>query len=316
MIAGSNAVTISEVELPIGGTGSRTVHLYYRTGTACGNASSATGWTLIGTPTVNVVNASPGLTSVPFPVAVTIPAGQTYGFYFAILNAVSNGIKYAGSTTVCGSTVLGGSNSDLTVMGGHGLQTITDVFVSTYVWSERYFCGKIHYTTGGGGGSVTYNVYRDSNPTPVASNLTVTNYTDSGFDQYAGHTWDIKVNCDGGVQSAAATQTLEACDTPNDCEDRPVGTGTVTSYIIPSNLYWRHTYSQQIFDAADIGAPGLITEIALQYFYATPLTRPSETIYLGNTTTSTFANATDWVPFSQLQQVFTGTIVSNTMVNH
>ena len=160
MIAAAQDVSITGIDFPIGGTGARSVHAYYRPNSACGNTASSAGWTSIGVIDVNVTAGSPATTLVEFPAAVTIPAGQTYGFYFAIINAGSNGIKYdaaIGGSTICGNTTTI-SNSHLTIMGGHGLQTITSVFTSTSTWTERHFCGTVHYTTPGGKGNVIQSI--------------------------------------------------------------------------------------------------------------------------------------------------------------
>ena len=46
-----------------------------------------------------------------------------------------------------------------------------------------------------------YNVYRDG--VKIASNITTTNYLDSGADPYKNHTWSVKVVCDDGGESVA-----------------------------------------------------------------------------------------------------------------
>ena len=226
MIAGSQDVTITKIEFPIAGTGAREIYSYYRIGTACGNMKSPDGWIEMNTDgiiNVTVVNSAPATTSMPLPTPITIPAGQTYGFYFTVITAgATTGIRYnnPGSGSVCGNTATA-SNSDLTIMGGGGLQYMTAPFVSTngsVPWIERHFSGVVHYTIGeGGGGSSEYNVYRDGNilnTTPI----TTTTYIDNSFPSFTGHTWEVKTICDAGEESDAATKTLEACETgSNDC---------------------------------------------------------------------------------------------------
>ena len=96
-----------------------------------------------------------------------------------------------------------------------------------------------------------------------------------------------------------------------DCitEEIIIGTGTMTTYQIPVNMYYCFSYTQQIFDASEIGVPsGLILAIAFEYISAMSILKNPVTIYLGNTTKSTFASASDWVPVSQMTQVFTGAV--------
>ena len=59
------------------------------------------------------------------------------------------------------------------------------------------------------GGATLYNIYRDNNL--IASNVTATTYTDSGFTTSQGHTWSVRTVCSGGGESAPATVTKDAC---------------------------------------------------------------------------------------------------------
>jgi len=212
MIAGPQNISITEIEFPIGGTGARAIQAYYRTGTSCGNATSATGWLPIGSGVinVNVAGAAPATTPVTFPTPVTIPAGETVGFWFAVLNAGNDGIKYNASST--GSTVCGtattASNSDLTIKGGTGLQTVTAPFASA-TWIEREFTGVVHYNTGGsGGGNGTYNIYRDDE---LIASTKETFYTDIDNDPDVGHAYEVKAVCSSGESDPAFAQIDVPC---------------------------------------------------------------------------------------------------------
>jgi hypothetical protein len=93
------------------------------------------------------------------------------------------------------------------------------------------------------------------------------------------------------------------------CEARVVGTGTTGQYQLPINTFYRHSYVQQVYDAAEIGDPGLITQIAFNFVFAGAVpTYNNQTIYLGHTNKSTFANTSDWIPVDQLTQVYVGSI--------
>ncbi len=91
-----------------------------------------------------------------------------------------------------------------------------------------------------------------------------------------------------------------------------IGSGTTGVYTIPVNTFYNHSYTQQIFTATEIGAQvGVINSISFQYFYGTAQTKDPVTIYLGNTTKSTFASTSDWVPVSAMDNVFTGSVTFN-----
>jgi hypothetical protein len=133
-----------------------------------------------------------------------------------------------------------------------------------------------------------------------------TTYTHTGFDPTLGHTWEVTAVC-GASESTGSSMTKAACRAFIDCEDIIIGTGTTGAYNIPINTFYRHSYVQEIFDAAEIGAAGEISTVAFQYIWTAPQTEPVS-IYLGNTTKSTFAGTTDWVPVSQMELVYDGAV--------
>lgn len=95
-----------------------------------------------------------------------------------------------------------------------------------------------------------------------------------------------------------------------------IGSGTTTtsgSTAIPVTNY-DYAYSQQIVSAFEYaaggGAIGNITKI--RYYFTTvgtPSNYDNWTVYLANTTKTSFDSATDWLPLAQLTEVFSGTIV-------
>ena len=108
-----------------------------------------------------------------------------------------------------------------------------------------------------------------------------------------------------------------------DCStEATITTGTVaTNYTLPSNNLYNGSYTQQIYDAAEIGLePGTpINSIAFLPTHATSnvWTKVNQSIYLANIgTKSTFTSATDHIPTSQLQEVVAPrTIAFNHNVN-
>lgn len=98
-----------------------------------------------------------------------------------------------------------------------------------------------------------------------------------------------------------------------------IGTGTSDNGIVPINSCYGYSYTQQIYTHADIvaangGNPTATNTITAIRFYVTELpwdgvTSDSEdwVVYLGTTTDATFSSSTDWVPLSELTEVFNGT---------
>ena len=93
-----------------------------------------------------------------------------------------------------------------------------------------------------------------------------------------------------------------------------IGSSTTGNYNFPLNTNYRYSYTQQIYDAAELtnlSVNSLITSLAFQYIHATAQTKNPITIYIGNTAKSNFTSTSDWIPIAAMQQVFSGTVVFN-----
>lgn len=94
-----------------------------------------------------------------------------------------------------------------------------------------------------------------------------------------------------------------------------IGTGTTTSSFIPIYSCSGYNYSQQLYTAAELTAAigttnTVITKIRF-YVNATAATQANYNqwvVYMGNTTKTTFASTSDWVPANQMSQVYSGTL--------
>ncbi|MCL2510581.1 MAG: T9SS type A sorting domain-containing protein [Bacteroidales bacterium] len=221
--AGSLPVTITGISTQFGTTGATVVYMYYRPGTACGYAQSSAGWTNIGSTAITVAGSNTTNNYVEFPTPVTIPAGQTYGFYFAAPLAPGGAIRYTNGTTVCGTSTIA-SNDDLTLKGGHGITSVTAPFVGGTVFSERNFAGIVHYAID----VKQYNVYMDGNK--VAGPVTGNTYNYTGLDFTTEHTWDVRTICYVVESDISATAT-----TPSYALSAPVATAATevvcTSFV-------------------------------------------------------------------------------------
>ncbi|MCL2041407.1 MAG: glycine-rich protein [Bacteroidales bacterium] len=94
------------------------------------------------------------------------------------------------------------------------------------------------------------------------------------------------------------------------CKDVTIGTGTSLNYGLPVYDYHTNSYSQQLYLASEINAsPGSeISSISFNVSSGSMNLTSGQTIYLANTTKSSFANTSDWVPASEFQQVYTGAV--------
>lgn len=92
-----------------------------------------------------------------------------------------------------------------------------------------------------------------------------------------------------------------------------LGAGSTTVGVAPISTYYGYSYVQQIFTKNEINAntSGNITGLKFYLSPSASITNSSSwTIYLGTTSKTTFASTSDWVPISQLTQVFTGTVTN------
>ncbi|MDI1254788.1 MAG: T9SS type A sorting domain-containing protein [Flavobacterium sp.] len=91
-----------------------------------------------------------------------------------------------------------------------------------------------------------------------------------------------------------------------------VGTGTNTNQRLPFHAQFGFSYTQSIYLASEINAAGDITSIQWYYAGNGDLTNSQQlVIFMGNTTKTAYESTTDWVPLSELTQVYSGGIVTN-----
>ena len=109
------------------------VSVYYKTGTFVGNETNAAAWTYLDSGLV-AANGAGMIDPIPVDLALTLSAGQTYGFY--VTNNNQTGFLYTNGTTVGTPWA---SNADLTINEGNG----GDIFDVTF--SPRNFNGAIEY---------------------------------------------------------------------------------------------------------------------------------------------------------------------------
>ncbi|KPH10972.1 hypothetical protein [Chryseobacterium sp. ERMR1:04] len=93
-----------------------------------------------------------------------------------------------------------------------------------------------------------------------------------------------------------------------------INIGSTTVGTAPVSSFFSYSYVQQIYPKQEVNAnaAGNITGLI---FYVDPsatlFDSSNWTVYLGHTTKTAFTSGTDWVPASQLTQVFAGTVIKN-----
>jgi hypothetical protein len=105
-----------------------------------------------------------------------------------------------------------------------------------------------------------------------------------------------------GVVTGALDLTFTRMTTPPEVE---LGDGTYDASL-PMELYYDYSYSQSIYLSSEI-YPGPIQEIGWDFNGGYSSTE-TIVIYMGHTTKTAFSSGSDWIPSSDLTQVYSGTI--------
>jgi hypothetical protein len=226
IVAGASPVTITAFDVNLyGGTTAR-YEIYYKAGTYVGAETTAASWTMAGGVDGLYVAANNVPTRIPIPLSITIPAGQTYGFY--ITNTASGGLNY---TTSAVTNVTLATNSDLTIVGGVGKAY---PFGSTYSYrlincTAHYFTGNINESNSLATSNATSpTVNQNSSGTSLyseACNALISKITGSGASPISGNVTS-KVWIDGVQASQYVKRHYEITPATN----AATATATVTLY--------------------------------------------------------------------------------------
>lgn len=151
-LVATKTLTVKYIDTALYVETSSTYEIWYRPGSFNGFENNGEGWTLVGQAT-NVTSNGDGVpTRIPILVNVTIPAGQTYGFY--VTNTEGGGVNYTNGGAI--GDVLA-SDTNLSLRQGVGKRY---PFGSTF--DPRKFNGSVCYELN----CTTLNVSSFTNNTP------------------------------------------------------------------------------------------------------------------------------------------------------
>ena len=160
---------------------------------------------------------------------------------------------------------------------------------------------------------IHYEVLRNgvSQGTATTTSFSQTNVTQGTYTYCVRAVYPPANECVPVSVCAAPVTVPEILD--GGCVAAIVGTATTTDYEVPVNTYYRYSYIQHLYEAAELGIDigREITAVSFEYIHASVNPKDPLTIYLGHTNKTTFASTTDWVPVANMEQVFTGPIVFN-----
>ncbi len=135
-LVATNVITINSFEHILYDGLTADYEIYYRPGTFVGFEENAAAWTLLGGPIS--LTGTTGQIAIPIPINVTIPAGQSYGFY--ITNTTGGGTSYTQDT---GDYELLGSDANLAIRGGVGKS-----YPFSLTFPGRWTNVIVHYSLG------------------------------------------------------------------------------------------------------------------------------------------------------------------------
>ena len=141
----------------------------------------------------------------------------------------------------------------------------------------------------------------------VIENVTMP-YTLTELEPSTSYTVKVKALCgveDGESEWSNGTtfMTADICPDGMVC----IGTGTNTSYYLPTNNYYNYGLTQQIYTADEIGEAGAILSIDFYKASETEMVKNLD-IYIVSTTKDEFTSNTDWIPVTANDLVYSGTV--------
>ena len=89
-----------------------------------------------------------------------------------------------------------------------------------------------------------------------------------------------------------------------------IGSGTVSYYTVPVNMYYNYSLTEQIYTADEIGMAGMINSISFDYANTSAFSMSNVTLYMKNVSRSTFATTTDMEPLTTDDIVWNGTFTA------
>lgn len=95
-----------------------------------------------------------------------------------------------------------------------------------------------------------------------------------------------------------------------------LGDGEILNSSVPIEAYYGYSYSQTIYKSSQINASGSITGVSYTATPSTTLTTSGQwVIYVGLTEKETFESTSDWIPISELNQVYAATAEAPTTIS-
>ena len=148
-------------------------------------------------------------------------------------------------------------------------------------------------------GTVTWNSDTTNN----------TYYYIGGLSLNTPYQYAVTTICNNEVSAAnSGTVSTMGCG-------RSVTEGGTNFAYLPTQQYYNYSYTQQIYTSEELAGIDSIANIAFQVVDGYEASTRNVTVYMANTSKSSFASTADFIPESALTQVYTGTLGGSGWIN-
>jgi hypothetical protein len=133
-------------------------------------------------------------------------------------------------------------------------------------------------------------------------------YILTGLSELTAYDVQIYPSCSGVDGPADTVSFTTICAAGGDLIlGDPQSSLSTNGEYLPTQTYYKYSYTQQIFDAAELIGVDTINNIGFQYFYTSSEARIIK-IFMGNVSQSTFAAISNYIPLDSLTLVFQGSV--------
>ena len=128
--------------------------------------------------------------------------------------------------------------------------------------------------------------------------------TVTGMTQYADFAWE---DMEPGLYQYGVSAVYPSPAKGGTRDEVIIGTGTATNSYVPTYNLYNYSCTNQLYTAEEIGGAGTINSIAFMPSTVNAASR-NINVYMVNTEKTSFTSGTDWIPVTDADLVYSGTV--------